>query len=645
MVSLGPPVDQQQFLESYQFVRILGAGAYGKVYLARQHALNRLVAIKVLTRSGSHWETGEVARFVREARLLASLAHPRVLPVFDAGSLDGTPYLVMEYIEGSDLAGQFREQGRLSYPETTRIGLAIAQGLEYLHGRDVIHRDLKPGNVLLGNDDAVKISDFGLARPLVTEQALTAEGVGVGTPIYMAPEVIGGAKASPASDLYSLGTLLYELCHGDLPYPYCGSMQKLLFLKVEEDAPPPARDVPPGLAAVISGCLARKPEKRPDARRVRELLERAANSDETAEPAASSSRSTGQPRLPNRTRRLVQPAGGARTRDPAAVRGRTVLLGGGAVLVVLSLVLFWLLRSPEEPAAGPSPEIRVPLEASGRPSDRAGAEVQHLARLEALARTVRSSRLDWMLRWSGLSGKALQAQLDRHGLTQFARDLKGSEKLLAAGGVPTGDLARLVMPLLLLRHAAAYLAAHGSSDFLDDLTAVNAAFPFLAGPPRGADRLVAAAAGLPVTAECLPVTEMELTLPKPRGRKLLFELPAGGNGPRRPVPAAAGTRSIHLGPGRAWWVMEVRDFCAWHVMDVRVRTPAGPRVFTLPVAMAASDRPLGMPGVPYRYSGILSLGFDGRLLAGGVLEVTLTYIPIRGPRVPHPLLARLELWQ
>jgi len=200
----------------YQLLRVIGRGGMGVVYLALDPILQRLAAIKVLSPHLSSDET-VIARFINEARIAASLQHPNIVTVYEAGQDGEFVFMAMEYVEGQDLATLLRERGRLHPDEAIAILKAIASALDYAHQRGVIHRDVKPSNVLVSRDGVVKLMDFGIARVIGGERH-TKTGVLVGTPEYMAPELWEGKEADKMADLYALGVMAYEMLTGEVPF-------------------------------------------------------------------------------------------------------------------------------------------------------------------------------------------------------------------------------------------------------------------------------------------------------------------------------------------------------------------------------------------------------------------------------------------
>lgn len=255
------PIQPGTRLGAYVVDRLIGRGAMGTVYMARHDALGRTAAVKVMLAIGD--DPAAVARFNREGRAIASLRHPNIVTVFDYGEYEGTPYLIEEFIPGGSLAEKLKE-GRPDRDTAVRWLRGIAAGLDHAHHKGIVHRDVKPQNVLMGQDDAPVLADFGLAR--VSQQAVvTATGVATGTPAYMAPEQISDVgDIGPATDIYALATVAYEALTGRLPYE-SDDVMRLLMAKVRDDPVPPSRrdpTLPRRVDSVLLRGMARKPEAR-----------------------------------------------------------------------------------------------------------------------------------------------------------------------------------------------------------------------------------------------------------------------------------------------------------------------------------------------------------------------------------------------
>ncbi|MBL8796817.1 MAG: serine/threonine protein kinase [Planctomycetia bacterium] len=258
----------------YEIRTPLGAGGMGAVYQARQQALDRWTAIKFMHASLAA-DPVAVARFLREARATARMAHPAIVQIHDVGQVDGLPYLVMEYIEGLDLTRLTAQRGPLPLSEACRTVRDVALGLQHAHERGLVHRDIKPSNLMVltpaqpqGRPGAVKILDFGLARLHDRESdfGLTHSDQPLGTPDFIAPEQIDDPRTADArSDLYSLGCTFYFLLTGQAPFAGGSLAHKL---DGHRWAAPPSLDalrpgLPPELAAIVQALLAKQPEQRP----------------------------------------------------------------------------------------------------------------------------------------------------------------------------------------------------------------------------------------------------------------------------------------------------------------------------------------------------------------------------------------------
>ncbi len=251
--------------DSFQVERLLGRGGMGSVYLAREPALDRLVAIKVLPPERA--QSADLReRFRREARTAAQLSHPNIVPLLTFGEDDGLMYFVMGYVEGEALSTRVQREGRLQTGEAVRVLSELSEALGYAHGRGVVHRDIKPENILLEQPKAVvRLTDFGVAKGLTASSALTTEGAVIGTPHYMSPEQASGrADVDTRSDIYSMGALAFTLFTGRPPFLGRNASEILRQHLTQE--PPRLRDQVPELPAAldeaIRRCLAKDPAAR-----------------------------------------------------------------------------------------------------------------------------------------------------------------------------------------------------------------------------------------------------------------------------------------------------------------------------------------------------------------------------------------------
>ena len=251
----------------YTLERVLGRGGMAVVYYAIDGKLDRPVALKLLA---EHLIEDQAfrKRLLHEARVAARLSHPSIVQVYDAGEEGERPYIVMEYVEGETLAAILQRRHRLPPDEVVELALQICDGLAYAHAAGLVHRDVKPQNLLLTPAGDVKIADFGIARAEGGTRA-TETGTILGTAGYLPPEQAAGKEATPTADLYSLGVVLYELVGGEQPYRF-SSLPELLALQQTQVIRPLrqlAADVPPALERAVLRCLATDPRARPQSAR------------------------------------------------------------------------------------------------------------------------------------------------------------------------------------------------------------------------------------------------------------------------------------------------------------------------------------------------------------------------------------------
>jgi serine/threonine-protein kinase len=245
-------------LSRYAVEKTLGRGGMATVDLARDLELGRRVAVKRLYASLAGDDVFQT-RFLREARMAAALSHPNLVAVYDVGEDDGLPYIVMEYVEGETLAEVMARTGPMQPDRAVDLLLQICAGLEHAHAAGLVHRDIKPQNLLVRSDGVAKIADFGIARTLQATQ-LTQAGTVLGTAAYLAPEQAAGAQVTAAADIYSLGAVAYELLSGRQPY----EVESLADLALAQQAPPPPLEtVTPELGRVVLQALAADPTARP----------------------------------------------------------------------------------------------------------------------------------------------------------------------------------------------------------------------------------------------------------------------------------------------------------------------------------------------------------------------------------------------
>ena len=251
-----PP--QRVYSDRYEPERLIARGGMAEVWLARDALLDRRVALKVLF-SELSVDPNFVERFRREAQAAANLSHPNIVSVYDWGEAGGTYYIVMEYVEGQALSTLVRSEGPLPPDRAAAIGADVAGALGFAHRNGVIHRDVKPGNILITPDDQVKVTDFGIARAANTEDHLTQTGAVMGTATYFSPEQAQGLAVDQRSDVYSVGVVLYEMVTGRPPFVADGPVA-VAYKHVHEDPVPPGqvvRGVPAALDAIILQALSK----------------------------------------------------------------------------------------------------------------------------------------------------------------------------------------------------------------------------------------------------------------------------------------------------------------------------------------------------------------------------------------------------
>ncbi|WP_026316275.1 serine/threonine-protein kinase [Actinokineospora enzanensis] len=271
----------------YRLERRIGSGAMGVVWQGVDERLGRPVAVKkLLLPPGLPEDEAEeaVARCKREGRIAARLHHPNAIAVFDVVDEDGVPCLIMEYLPSVSLAIALAERGPLGAGEVARIGSQVAAALAAAHAVGVVHRDIKPGNILLGDDGSVKITDFGISRA-TDDVTVTKTGLIAGTPAYLAPEVAVGRDPSAASDVFSLGSTLYAATEGEPPFGLSENTLGLLHAVASGKINPPARSGP--LTDVLVALLAADVTERPSAAKARDMLGAVARGEDPDVPAVT----------------------------------------------------------------------------------------------------------------------------------------------------------------------------------------------------------------------------------------------------------------------------------------------------------------------------------------------------------------------
>jgi serine/threonine-protein kinase len=348
--------------DRYEIHRRLARGGMAQVYLARDRALDRPVAVKELVPEFAT-DPSFVERFRREAQAAANLSNANIVGVFDWGAQDGTYFIVMEYVDGPSLSQVLRNDGPLHPNRAAEIASEVAAGLGFAHSRGVVHRDVKPGNVLLTKSGQSKVTDFGIARALSSpDDELTQAGSVMGTATYFSPEQAQGLPVDPRSDLYSLGVVLFEMVTGRPPFT--GDTPLAIAYKHVQDEPPRpstiVSDLPPGLEAIIMKLLQKRPDDRyASAEDLRADLGRFMGGEQTiaerdalyaaaAVLPADDQATTMQPATT--VGAVVPPEEAYPDEEPEEKKPRTALFIGILVvlLALLGGLLFWFITSNDD---------------------------------------------------------------------------------------------------------------------------------------------------------------------------------------------------------------------------------------------------------------------------------------------------------
>jgi len=338
----------------YRLLELVGSGGMAVVYRGEDTLLQRQVAVKVL-REGFATDPAFLARFQREARAVANLDHSSIVTVYDVGQDGNRHYIVMEYIDGQDLKTLVRQKGRLDVDETLDITIQVCAGVGHAHKAGIIHCDIKPQNVLVTKNGWAKVTDFGIARAL-SESGITESETVWGSPLYFSPEQAAGEPPSPASDVYSIGVMMYEMLAGSPPFQ-AEKPAALALMHMREEPPPLAvrnPQVPPQLEWIVRKVLAKEPSAR---YRTAEQLAHV-----LVEYRRQSEQMTGwQPAAPGRLPVSPLPLGYTAESEPvplsqAASDGLIWVLGVIAFIAVVGLIpLWWSVRRAYSAPPSPSP--------------------------------------------------------------------------------------------------------------------------------------------------------------------------------------------------------------------------------------------------------------------------------------------------
>jgi eukaryotic-like serine/threonine-protein kinase len=341
----------------YRLESKLGSGGMSTVYLARDGTLERWVAVKVMHREMSD-QPDQIERFRREARAVAQLSHPNVVAVIDAGEDGGHPYIVFEYVDGETLKQRIERVGPLPVDEATAYAIEIGRGLLAAHSRRLVHRDVKPQNVLIDSEGRAKVTDFGIARSLEAD-GLTQTGRVLGTTDYVSPEQAMGRGVDARTDIYSLGVLLYEMLTGEVPYA-AETVVGVAMKHVNEPMPDVQKkrpEVSSALAAVVERATAKEPKKRyMDMASCLADLEAALEVEVARAGGSHGEATTVLDTVPKKQRRILT------TRRVSAAGVFLVLAATAAALLITALT-----GKKESPGPSPAP-TGAPVEISGTES-------------------------------------------------------------------------------------------------------------------------------------------------------------------------------------------------------------------------------------------------------------------------------------
>ncbi len=436
----------------YRVERRLGRGGMGVLYLAIEPGLERRVALKLIAPEAASDEVF-ARRFAEESRIAASIEHPNVVPIYAAGEEGGVPYIAMRYVAGADLARRLTREGRLAPPVAVDLIAQIGNGLDAIHAAGLIHRDVKPANVLLSGEergDHAYITDFGVARNVTTESGLTQTGRFVGTLDYVAPEQISGDAVDARVDVYALGCLLFKLLTGEVPFPKEGDAARL-FAHLNDPPPAPSLyvpEVPMALDDVVIRAMSKSPEDRyPSAGALGRAAQAALRGEapvapertvatgaaatrtaETISPQAGETHAPGPSTAP--TRRLERESAGGEPKGDGRSGRRWALIGGGvAALLAAAAVVAVLLAggggTEADTAATTTSGASGSTKAKAKPEPKPLGKAELIAAADAICETsqstykgVRSQELEEV---PNVAYATTLSGISRHGVERFRR--------------------------------------------------------------------------------------------------------------------------------------------------------------------------------------------------------------------------------
>jgi serine/threonine-protein kinase len=438
----------------YAVEKKIGAGGMGVVFRAFDERLSRPVALKILP---SHLLKDDTTRlrFLREGRSAAKVDHPNCVRLLAAGEEQGWPFLVMEFVDGGTLQGRLDKYTRLSVAETIAVGRQIAAGLGAAHRVGILHRDVKPANVLFTREGEAKLADFGLAREEQCDHSISVTGMVMGTPHYMAPEVCEGKKADPRSDVYALGVMLYQMVSGR--YPFDGTAVMEVLMQHVQNPPPPLPEATPALADAIFKAMEKEPKKRYQTAEDLIAALQAAGRD----PAAGAGGSSGVRRPETATKSsagvvasgsaLVGPTGSVSALPPISLsmvgplpRSHLVAYSVAGVAMLLSIgLLVWVFAFGKSGGGGERTEGRKAADGTGavqQPVDpevfRKGEEWKRWLAFTARARAAGADPLAMLTELEhyegapATEGEQLKTELHERARVTLMRDLETRERQL-----------------------------------------------------------------------------------------------------------------------------------------------------------------------------------------------------------------------
>jgi Protein kinase domain len=392
----------------YRIERRLGRGGMGVLYLALEPGLQRRVALKLIAPEAAADEVF-AQRFAEESRIAASIEHPNVVPIYAAGEEDGVPFIAMRYVAGSDLGRRLSREGRLEPADAVALIAQVGNGLDAIHAAGLVHRDVKPANVLLSDGAGAGhayITDFGVARNVATNSGLTQTGRFVGTLDYVAPEQISGATVDARVDVYALGCLLFKLLTGEVPFPRDGEAARL-YAHLNDPPPAPSLYVPKvsmALDDVVVRAMSKQPDDRyPSAGDLGRAAEAALRGDRVAIPertvatgaAATGTAETMQPESvePTAETRAPEPTRATAVSGPNRGRRRLALGGGLAALAAVAVVAAITLSGPGDGDGGGGRSGTAATTAASKEEDKP-QEVKQKPQRQTLSRAELIRRAD-----------------------------------------------------------------------------------------------------------------------------------------------------------------------------------------------------------------------------------------------------------